>query len=121
MASFYRTSFYGDSTLNTRGELIDGLLQFVTLAEGERKLLAADLHDQTLSDLRELARLARRLFEKPEDAMTQECQTVAKLIFGLEAAMDEVRAGDGEPVRRRSIRSAWFRRSRVVLLTLRRI
>ena len=58
--------------MNTQGELIEGLLQFVTLAEGERKLLAADLHDQTLSDLRELARLARRLFDKPEDAMTQE-------------------------------------------------
>ena len=78
--------------MNTQGELIDGLLQFVTLAEGERKLLAADLHDQTLSDLRELARLARRLFEKPEQAMSQEVRNgLAKLIFGLEAAMDEVR------------------------------
>lgn len=78
--------------MNTQGELIDGLLQFVTLAEGERKLLAADLHDQTLSDLRELARLARRLFEKPEDAMTQEVRNgLAKLIFGIDAAMDEVR------------------------------
>jgi signal transduction histidine kinase len=83
---------YGELALNTQRELIDGLLQFVTLAEGERKLLAADLHDQTLSDLRELARLARRLFEKPEDAMTQEVRNgLAKLIFGLEAAMDEVR------------------------------
>ena len=69
--------------MNTQGELIEGLLQFVTLAEGERKLLAADLHDQTLSDLRELARLARRLFDKPEDAMTQEVRNgLAKLIFG---------------------------------------
>jgi len=92
MATFYRTACYGDTTLNTQGELIDGLLQFVTLAEGERKLLAADLHDQTLSDLRELARLARRLFEKPEEAMTQEVRNgLAKLIFGLESAMDEVR------------------------------
>ena len=78
--------------MNTQGELIEGLLQFVTLAEGERKLLAADLHDQTLSDLRELARLARRLFDKPEDAMTQEVRNgLAKLIFGLDATMDEVR------------------------------
>ena len=83
---------YGELALNTQRELIDGLLQFVTLAEGERKLLAADLHDQTLSDLRELARLARRLFDKPENAMTQEVRNgLAKLIFGLEAAMDEVR------------------------------
>jgi len=78
--------------LKTQGELIEGLLQLVTLAEGERKLLAADLHDQTLSDLRELARLARRLFDKPEDAMTQEVRNgLAKLIFGLDATMDEVR------------------------------
>jgi two-component system, NarL family, sensor histidine kinase UhpB len=78
--------------LNPSRDLIEGLLQFVTLVESERKLLAADLHDQTLSDLRELARLARRLFEKPEDAMSQEVRNgLAKLIFGLETAMDEVR------------------------------
>ena len=78
--------------MDTQRELIEGLLQFVTLVEGERKLLAADLHDQTLSDLREMTRLARRLFEKPEGAMTQEVRNgLAKMMFGLEAAMDEVR------------------------------
>jgi signal transduction histidine kinase len=78
--------------LDTQRELVEGLLQFVTLVEGERKLLAADLHDQTLSDLRELARLARRLFEKPEGSMNQEVRNgLAKLIYGLESAMDEVR------------------------------
>jgi two-component system sensor histidine kinase UhpB len=78
--------------LNTQGELIEGLLQFVTLVESERKLLAADLHDQTLSDLREIARLARRLFDKPEDAMSQEVRNgLAKLIFGIDTTMDEVR------------------------------
>jgi signal transduction histidine kinase len=78
--------------VNTQSELIEGLLQFVTLVESERKLLAADLHDQTLSDLRELARLARRLFDKPEGAMTQEVRNdLAKLIFGLDSTMDEVR------------------------------
>jgi two-component system sensor histidine kinase UhpB len=78
--------------LNTQRELIEGLLQFVTLVESERKLLAADLHDQTLSDLREIARLARRLFDKPADSMSQEVRNgIAKLIFGIEAAMDEVR------------------------------
>jgi signal transduction histidine kinase len=78
--------------LDTQREVIEGWLQFVTLVESERKLLAADLHDQTLFDLRELARLARRLFEKPEGAMTQEVRNgLAKMIFGLEAAMDEVR------------------------------
>ncbi len=78
--------------MDTQRELIEGLLEFVTLVESERKLLAADLHDQTLSDLRELARLARRLFEKPEGAMTQEVRNgLAKIMFGLETAMDEVR------------------------------
>ena len=78
--------------MNTQRELIEGLLQFVTLVESERKLLAADLHDQTLSDLREMVRLARRLFEKPEGAMSQEVRNgLAKLIYGLESAMDEVR------------------------------
>jgi signal transduction histidine kinase len=81
-----------ESSLDTREQLIEGLLQFVTLVESERKLLAADLHDQTLSDLRELARLARRLFDKPEGAMTQEVRNgLAKLMYGLETAMDEVR------------------------------
>ena len=78
--------------MDTQRELIEGLLQFVTLVESERKLLAADLHDQTLSDLRELTRLARRLFDKPEDSMSQEVRNgLAKLIFGIESAMDEVR------------------------------
>ena len=78
--------------LDAQQKLIEGLLQLVRLVEGERKLLAADLHDQTLSDLRELARLARRLLEKPEEAMTQEVRNgLAKLNFGIESAMDEVR------------------------------
>jgi signal transduction histidine kinase len=78
--------------MDTQRELVEGLLQFVTLAESERKLLAADLHDQTLSDLRMMARLARRLFEKPDGAMTQEVRTgLAKIMVGLESAMDEVR------------------------------
>jgi signal transduction histidine kinase len=82
----------GESALDTQRELVEGLLQFVTLVESERKLLAADLHDQTLSDMRDLVRLARRLFDKPEAAMTQEIRNgIAKIIFGLESAMDEVR------------------------------
>lgn len=78
--------------MDTQRELIEGLLQFVTLAEGERKLLAADLHDQTLSDLRELVQLARRLLDKPADAMSSEVRDgLAQLVEGLEVAMDEVR------------------------------
>jgi signal transduction histidine kinase len=78
--------------LDAQHEILEGLLQFITLVERERKLLAADLHDQTLSDLRELARVARRLFDRPEGEMSQEVRNnVAKIMVGLEAAMDEVR------------------------------
>ena len=78
--------------------MIEGLLQFVTLAESERKLLAADLHDQTLSDLREMALLARRLYDKPPDAMTGEVRDgLAQIVAGVTAAMDEVRRAMENP------------------------
>jgi signal transduction histidine kinase len=78
--------------LDTQQELIEGLLQFVMLAEGERKLLAADLHDQTLSDLRRLAQLARRLLDKQGAAAEEEVTDgLRQIVAGLEAAMDEVR------------------------------
>lgn len=78
--------------MNSQQDIIEGLLQFVTLAESERKLLAADLHDQTLSDLREMALLARRLYDKPLEAMTGEVRDgLAQIVAGLTAAMDEVR------------------------------
>jgi signal transduction histidine kinase len=78
--------------LDTQRELIEGLLQFVTLAESERKLLAADLHDQTLSDLRELVRISRRLFELPEGKMSPEVRDgLGYIVTGLEEAMNEVR------------------------------
>ena len=78
--------------MNSRQDIMEGLLQFVTLAESERKLLAADLHDQTLSDLREMALLARRLYDKPVDAMTNEVRDgLAKIVAGVTATMDEVR------------------------------
>ncbi|HXG92202.1 MAG TPA: ATP-binding protein [Blastocatellia bacterium] len=78
--------------MDSQRQILESLLQFITLVERERKLLAADLHDQTLSDLRELARLARRLFEKPANEMSQEVRNgIARIMVGLEAAMDEVR------------------------------
>lgn len=81
-----------DKPLNSEQDIIEGLLQFVTLAESERKLLAADLHDQTLSDLREMALLARRLYDKPPEAMTSEVRDgLAQIVAGVTAAMDEVR------------------------------
>ena len=80
-----------EEALNSQQNIIEGLLQFVTLAESERKLMAADLHDQTLSDLREMALLARRLYDKPPDAMTNEvrdglAQIVAGVLFRLSRA-----------------------------------
>jgi signal transduction histidine kinase len=79
-------------TLDNRKEAIEGLLQFATLVECERKLLAADLHDQTLSDLRELARLARRLADKPRHEISAEVRDgLKRILAGLEAATDEVR------------------------------
>ena len=87
-----RISDQEGKTLNSQQDIIEGLLQFVTLAESERKLLAADLHDQTLSDLREMALLARRLYDKPLEAMTGEVRDgLAQIVAGLTAAMDEVR------------------------------
>ena len=78
--------------MDTQRDLIEGLLQFVTLAESERKLLAADLHDQTLSDLRELARIARRLFELPDEKMSPEVRDgLGYIVTGLGEAMNEVR------------------------------
>lgn len=78
--------------MDNQQDMIEGLLQFVTLAESERKLLAADLHDQTLSDLREMALLARRLYDKPPDAMTGDVRDgLAQIVAGVTAAMDEVR------------------------------
>jgi signal transduction histidine kinase len=87
-----RISDQEEKSLNSQQDIIEGLLQFVTLAESERKLLAADLHDQTLSDLREMALLARRLYDKPLEAMTGEVRDgLAQIVAGLTAAMDEVR------------------------------
>jgi signal transduction histidine kinase len=78
--------------MDSQRDLIEGLLQFVLLAEGERKLLAADLHDQTLSDLRETVRLARRLNDLPRDAMSAEARaSVQRIVSALETTMDEVR------------------------------
>jgi signal transduction histidine kinase len=78
--------------MDTQRELIEGLLQLVTLAEGERKLLAADLHDQTLSDLREMARTARRLLAAPPETMPSDVRAgLDEIAAGLELAMDEVR------------------------------
>jgi signal transduction histidine kinase len=78
--------------MDSQSELIEGLLQFVTIAEGERKLLAADLHDQTLSDLRRLANLARKLLMLPAEEISPDVRRgLEQIVTGLETTMDEVR------------------------------
>ncbi|HKY06396.1 MAG TPA: ATP-binding protein, partial [Blastocatellia bacterium] len=78
--------------VDTQQELLEGIMQIITLAEGERKLLAADLHDQTLTDLRELSRLARRLYEESDERIPADVREgLGQITTGLEAAMDEVR------------------------------
>jgi two-component system sensor histidine kinase UhpB len=77
-------------TLDNQKEAIEGLLQFATLVECERKLLAADLHDQTLSDLRELARLARRLADKPLHEISAEADRPFATRFACLISEDEI-------------------------------
>src|SRR5262249_23539227 len=80
------------SQMDSQQELLEGLLQLMTMAEGERKLLAADLHDQTLSDLRQLSLIARRLVDKPERELSGEMRDgLIQIACGLDDAMDEVR------------------------------
>jgi signal transduction histidine kinase len=78
--------------MSSQQELIEGLLQFVALAESERKLLAADLHDQTLSDLRKLALLARKVLDERWGPLPEQMrEAIVQIVTGLDAAMDEVR------------------------------
>jgi two-component system, NarL family, sensor histidine kinase UhpB len=72
-------------------DFIDGLLNFVSLAENERKLLAAELHDQLLSDLREASLITRRVLEDepalPESARLGLC----RIIESVDQATNEAR------------------------------
>src|SRR5262245_61047515 len=84
--------FNWKSQMDSQQQLLEGLLQLVTMVEGERKLLAADLHDQTLSDLRQLAQIARRLVQMPEQELSAELREgLLRIASGLDTAMDEVR------------------------------
>lgn len=73
-------------------DMIDGLLNFVSLAEDERKLLAAELHDELLCDLREASLITRRVLEDEESELRVEARTrLCKIIAGLEQAANEAR------------------------------
>jgi signal transduction histidine kinase len=73
-------------------DLIDGLLNFVSLAEDERKLLAAELHDQLLCDLREASLITRRVLEDERSELRPEARAhLNRIIAGLEQAANEAR------------------------------
>lgn len=73
-------------------DLVDGLLNFVSIAEDERKLLAAELHDQLLCDLREASLITRRVLEDEQTELRSEARTrLCKIIEGLEQAANEAR------------------------------
>jgi signal transduction histidine kinase len=73
-------------------DLIDGLLNFVSLAEGERKLLAAELHDQLLCDLREASLVTRRILQDDDARLSLEAHArLDRVIAGLEHAANEAR------------------------------
>ena len=74
-------------------ELLGGLLKFVSLAEDERRLLAAEIHDQLLSDLRGLSEVAHRLHGLAETAIAPDylCEGLDRILQGLKAAADETR------------------------------
>lgn len=73
-------------------DLIEGLLNFVSLAETERKLLAAELHDQLLCDLREASLMTRRILEDDRGVLrTEDRARLCLLNRGLEQAANEAR------------------------------
>jgi signal transduction histidine kinase len=73
-------------------DLIDGLLNFVSLAEDERKLLAAELHDELLCDLREASLITRRVLDDERQELRAEARAnLSRIIAGLEQAANEAR------------------------------
>ncbi len=74
-----------ESTLRNR-QLLETRLQLIKQDEIERKMLAADLHDQVLNDLK----LLLRLLEQKKDSLGQE--TLAQLNSRIELAMESIRA-----------------------------
>lgn len=73
-------------------DLIDGLLNFVSLVEDERKLLAAELHDQLLCDLREAALITRRVLDESQNELPEKTRTsLGRIIETLDEATNEAR------------------------------
>lgn len=72
-------------------DLIDGLLNFVSIAEDERKLLAAELHDQLLCDLREASLITRRVLDDESNLPESVCQGLGRIIESVDQATNEAR------------------------------
>jgi two-component system sensor histidine kinase UhpB len=72
-------------------DLIDGLLNFVSIAEDERKLLAAELHDQLLCDLREASLITRRVLDDESNLPESVRQGLGRIIESVEQATNEAR------------------------------
>ncbi|HEX8846387.1 MAG TPA: ATP-binding protein [Pyrinomonadaceae bacterium] len=73
-------------------DLIDGLLNFVSIAETERKMLAAELHDQLLTDLREAALVTRRVLDDETHVLPCDVRAgLNRIISGLDQATNEAR------------------------------
>jgi signal transduction histidine kinase len=72
-------------------DLIDGLLNFVSIAEDERKLLAAELHDQLLCDLREASLITRRVLDDESTLPDNVRRGLERIIESVEQATNEAR------------------------------
>jgi signal transduction histidine kinase len=66
-------------------ELVDAKLQMVKQDEIERRLLAADLHDQVLNDLKAIRNTLNEYFEKPDPSVA------ASIDKSIERTMMEIR------------------------------
>ena len=72
-------------------DLIDGLLNFVSIAEDERKLLAAELHDQLLCDLREASLITRRVLDDESNLPESVRRGLSRIIESVDQATNEAR------------------------------
>jgi two-component system sensor histidine kinase UhpB len=73
---------------NSEKEWLEGLLTFVSLAEAERKFIAAELHDEILHTLGRLSRRASELARAPEKS---DCGHLQELATELNKVVDDVR------------------------------
>jgi signal transduction histidine kinase len=73
--------------------LLEGMVNFVRMAENERRLLAAELHDQLLCDLREISLIVRQLQMTAGELLVPGAfhENLERIIEGLNGAADGAR------------------------------